>query len=107
MSTSTPQSGGRRSMSSEGVYLSPATSRQPLSVTETPTLQNFPSNDDERERKQRRRSRVIDLQLSASDSTASILSPSLSRGDDTLLPKLNNTQISDHYSTCIKLSQEN
>ncbi|NP_001007981.3 condensin complex subunit 2 [Xenopus tropicalis] len=111
MSTSTPQSGVRRKPATpDSAFLSPATRPQPVSAAGTPTLQNFTSNDDERERKLRRMSRVIDLQLSNADSPASAISPAQSRGIDTptsLLPKLSNTQISDHYSTCIKLSQEN
>ncbi|OCT89966.1 hypothetical protein XELAEV_18018580mg [Xenopus laevis] len=110
MSTSTPQSGGlRKPATPNSVFLSPATRPQPLSAAGTPTLLNFTSNDDEREKKLRRMSRVIDLQLSNADSPATAISPA-QRGADTptsLLPKLNNTQISDHYSTCIKLSQEN
>ncbi|KAG9488852.1 hypothetical protein GDO78_005053 [Eleutherodactylus coqui] len=109
MDTSTPQSGGRhKPLSPTEVYLSPATRSQPVSAAGTPTLQNFTSNDDELERKQRRRSRVIDLQLSNADSPASVISPAQrSEATSLLLPKLSNTQISDHYSTCIKLSQEN
>ncbi|CAI9566246.1 unnamed protein product [Staurois parvus] len=111
MNTSTPQSGGRQKpLSPDGEYLSPATRPQPVSAAGTPTLQNFTSNDDEWERKQRRRSRVIDLQFSNADSPASTISPAQSRSGEAnslLLPKLSNTQISDHYSTCIKLSQEN
>ncbi|KAM4035855.1 condensin complex subunit 2 isoform 1-T2 [Anomaloglossus baeobatrachus] len=109
MNTSTPQSGGRHKPSSpNGVYLSPATRSQSVSAAGTPTLQNFTSNDDELERRQRRRSRVIDLQLSNADSPASVISPSQrSEAISHVLPKLTNSQISDHYSTCIKLSQEN
>ncbi|XP_069799549.1 condensin complex subunit 2 [Dendropsophus ebraccatus] len=109
MNTSTPQSGGRhKPLSPSGAYLSPATRSQPVSAAGTPTLQNFTSNDDEWERKQRRRSRVIDLQLSNADSPASVISPGQrSEALSLLLPKLSNAQISDHYSTCIKLSQEN
>ncbi|XP_053573799.1 condensin complex subunit 2 isoform X2 [Bombina bombina] len=110
MSISTPQSGGRHHQDTpDSVYLSPSTRRQPGSATGTPTLQNFTSNDDEKERKQRRKSRVIDLQLSGVDSPASTISPSQRADESTisLLPKLTNNQISDHYSTCIKLSQEN
>ncbi|XP_018428414.1 PREDICTED: condensin complex subunit 2 [Nanorana parkeri] len=109
MNTSTPQSGGRQKpLSLVGEYLSPATRPQPISAAGTPTLQNFTSNDDEWERKQRRRSRVIDLQLSNADSPASSISPAQrSEANSLLLPKLSNAQISDHYSTCIKLSQEN
>ncbi|XP_072258964.1 condensin complex subunit 2 [Pyxicephalus adspersus] len=109
MNTSTPQSGGRQKhFSPVGEYLSPATRPQPISAAGTPTLQNFTSNDDEWERKQRRRSRVIDLQLSNVDSPALSISPAQrSEVNSLLLPKLSNSQISDHYSTCIKLSQEN
>ncbi|KAM3925156.1 condensin complex subunit 2 [Leptodactylus fuscus] len=109
MDTSTPQSGGRhKPVSPAGVYLSPATRSQPVSATGTPTLQNFTSNDDEWERKQRRRSRVIDLQLSSVDSPASVISPAQRSDVNSILrPNLTNSQISDHYSTCIKLSQEN
>ncbi|XP_073415636.1 condensin complex subunit 2 [Dendrobates tinctorius] len=109
MNTSTPQSGERhKPLSPSGVYLSPATRSQPVSAAGTPTLQNFTSNDDELERRQRRKSRVIDLQLSNTDSPASVISPSQrSEASSLVLPKLSNTQISDHYSTCIKLSQEN
>ncbi|XP_044135179.1 condensin complex subunit 2 [Bufo gargarizans] len=109
MNTSTPQSGGRQKpLSPAGVYLSPATRSQPISAAGTPTLQNFTSNDDELERRQRRKSRVIDLQLSNADSPASVISPAQrSEAISLLMPKLSNSQISDHYSTCIKLSQEN
>ncbi|XP_077119028.1 condensin complex subunit 2 [Ranitomeya variabilis] len=109
MNTSTPQSGERhKPLSPSGIYLSPATRSQPVSAAGTPTLQNFTSNDDELERRQRRRSRVIDLQLSNTDSPTSVISPSQrSEASSLVLPKLSNTQISDHYSTCIKLSQEN
>ncbi|XP_073509782.1 condensin complex subunit 2 [Phyllobates terribilis] len=109
MNTSTPQSGERhKPLSPSGVYLSPATRSQPVSAAGTPTLENFTSNDDELERRQRRRSRVIDLQLSNTDSPASVISPSQrSEALSLILPKLSNAQISDHYSTCIKLSQEN
>ncbi|KAF3850522.1 hypothetical protein F7725_012294 [Dissostichus mawsoni] len=51
----------------------------------TPLLASFPGNDDEQERRQRR-------------STV---------GTPAAVPKLSNAQISEHYSTCIKLSTEN
>ncbi|XP_040849436.1 condensin complex subunit 2 isoform X2 [Ochotona curzoniae] len=78
-----------------------------LSTPGTPVLQDFPQNDDEKERMQRRRSRVIDLQFST-DPTHLVASPS-SRSVDvsTSIPKFTNTQITEHYSTCIKLSTEN
>uniref|UniRef100_A0A674I0N9 Condensin complex subunit 2 n=1 Tax=Terrapene triunguis TaxID=2587831 RepID=A0A674I0N9_9SAUR len=112
MSTSAPQPTGRsQSASSDGVFVSPSTKRQHVSTSNTPVLASFPGNDDEQERKQRRRSRVIDLQLSSTDSPLSVQSPS-SRSEPAetslpVIPKLTNTQISDHYSTCIKLSTEN
>uniref|UniRef100_A0A8D0ETE1 Condensin complex subunit 2 n=1 Tax=Strix occidentalis caurina TaxID=311401 RepID=A0A8D0ETE1_STROC len=76
---------------------------RPLGGSGTPVLAECPGNDDEQERRQRRRSRVADLQLSSTDS-------SLGLGSPLWLPTLSqwtNSQISDHYSTCIKLSTEN
>nr|XP_023966245.1 condensin complex subunit 2 isoform X1 [Chrysemys picta bellii] len=110
MSTSAPHTTGRsQSASSDGVFVSPSTKRQHVSTSNTPVLASFPGNDDEQERKQRRRSRVIDLQLSSTDSPLSVQSPSSRPAETSLpvIPKLTNTQISDHYSTCIKLSTEN
>uniref|UniRef100_A0A3Q3D794 Condensin complex subunit 2 n=1 Tax=Hippocampus comes TaxID=109280 RepID=A0A3Q3D794_HIPCM len=74
----------------------------------TPLLAAFPGNDDEKERRQRRRSRVIDLQT-ATDSSLndSIKTVSSAAGTPAAVPKLSNAQISEHYSTCIKLSTEN
>uniref|UniRef100_A0A669CYP8 Condensin complex subunit 2 n=1 Tax=Oreochromis niloticus TaxID=8128 RepID=A0A669CYP8_ORENI len=68
----------------------------------TPLLSAFPGNDDEQERRQRRRSRVIDLQLK--DNLIVLIS---TVGTPAAVPKLSNAQISEHYSTCIKLSTEN
>ncbi|XP_050793396.1 condensin complex subunit 2 isoform X1 [Gopherus flavomarginatus] len=110
MNTSAPQPTGRsQSASSDSVFVSPSTKRQHVSSSNTPVLASFPGNDDEQERKQRRRSRVIDLQLSSTDSPLSVQSPSSRPAETSLpvIPKLTNTQISDHYSTCIKLSTEN
>lgn len=78
-----------------------------LNTPGTPVLQDFPQNDDEKERLQRRRSRVFDLQFST-DSPRLLASPS-SRSIDVsaTIPKFTNTQITEHYSTCIKLSTEN
>ncbi|XP_060643445.2 condensin complex subunit 2 [Anolis sagrei] len=109
MSSSTPQSAGRKgSTSSDSVFVSPGTRRQPLSSSGTPVLENCPDNDDERERKQRRRSRIVDLQFST-DSPLAIQSPSNKHAETSLpaIPQLSNTQIAEHYSTCIKLSSEN
>ncbi|XP_036608055.1 condensin complex subunit 2 isoform X2 [Trichosurus vulpecula] len=94
--------------SPETVFLTPTSKQPPLNISGTPVLEDCPQNDDERERRQRRRSRVVDLQLSNTDSPHSVASPS--RKPDTpsiLVPKFTNTQIADHYSTCIKLSTEN
>ncbi|XP_077161678.1 condensin complex subunit 2 isoform X1 [Paroedura picta] len=109
MSSSNPQSAGcERSSSTDNVFVSPGTRRQPLSSSGTPVLENCPGNDDERERKQRRRSRVVDLQFST-DSPLSVHSPFNKQAETSLaaIPQLTNTQIADHYSTCIKLSTEN
>ncbi|XP_029999691.1 condensin complex subunit 2 isoform X2 [Sphaeramia orbicularis] len=72
----------------------------------TPLLAAFPGNDDEQERRQRRRSRVIDLQTAADSSFNDSASHSAA-GTPAAVPKLSNAQISEHYSTCIKLSTEN
>ncbi|XP_051806642.1 condensin complex subunit 2 isoform X2 [Acanthochromis polyacanthus] len=72
----------------------------------TPLLTAFPGNDDEQERRQRRRSRVIDLQ-SATDTSFSDSASHSAVGTPAAVPKLSNAQISEHYSTCIKLSTEN
>ncbi|XP_060040855.1 condensin complex subunit 2 isoform X2 [Erinaceus europaeus] len=81
--------------------------KAPLSTPGTPVLEDFPQNDDEKERLQRRRSRVFDLQFS-SDSPHLLASPSSRTADvSTAIPKFTNTQITEHYSTCIKLSTEN
>uniref|UniRef100_A0A3Q3JMW2 Condensin complex subunit 2 n=1 Tax=Monopterus albus TaxID=43700 RepID=A0A3Q3JMW2_MONAL len=69
-------------------------------------LAAFPGNDDEQERRQRRRSRVLDLQ-SASDSSFNDSATHSAAGTPAAVPKLSNAQISEHYSTCIKLSTEN
>ncbi|NXX53872.1 CND2 protein, partial [Scopus umbretta] len=68
-----------------------------------------PGNDDERERRQRRRSRATDVQLSSTDSPLGLTSPAPRQAEAWLpaLPQWSNAQISDHYSTCIKLSTEN
>ncbi|KAG8509675.1 Condensin complex subunit 2, partial [Galemys pyrenaicus] len=81
--------------------------KAPLSTPGTPVLEDFPQNDDEKERLQRRRSRVFDLQFST-DSPHLLASPSSRNVDvSSAAPKFTNTQITEHYSTCIKLSTEN
>ncbi|NXI47686.1 CND2 protein, partial [Galbula dea] len=80
-----------------------------LTGTGTPLLAECPTNDDERERKQRRRSKVTELQLGSANSLLGLGSP-LPRQADAWLPtplQWTNDQISEHYSTCIKLSTEN
>ncbi|XP_074493155.1 condensin complex subunit 2 [Sebastes fasciatus] len=72
----------------------------------TPLLAAFPGNDDEQERRQRRRSRVIDLQT-VTDSSFNDSASHSAAGTPAAVPKLSNAQISEHYSTCIKLSTEN
>uniref|UniRef100_A0A8C7Z610 Condensin complex subunit 2 n=1 Tax=Oryzias sinensis TaxID=183150 RepID=A0A8C7Z610_9TELE len=90
---------GWPSSSLQGKGLSPA-------ACSTPLLSAFPGNDDEQERRQRRRSRVIDLQ-SATDSSFTESASHSAFGTPAAVPKLSNAQISEHYSTCIKLSTEN
>ncbi|XP_070330260.1 condensin complex subunit 2 isoform X1 [Odocoileus virginianus] len=87
--------------------------KAPLNTPGTPVLEDFPQNDDEKEKLQRRRSRVFDLQFST-DSPRLLASPHLlaspsGRNVDVsaTMPKFTNTQITEHYSTCIKLSTEN
>uniref|UniRef100_A0A7M4F4L1 Condensin complex subunit 2 n=1 Tax=Crocodylus porosus TaxID=8502 RepID=A0A7M4F4L1_CROPO len=110
--SSTPQSAGRSpstAPSFDSVFVSPSTRPQALSAGSTPELENLARNDDEQERKQRRRSRILDLQLSSTESPLLVKSPAIRQADTSLpvIPRLTNTQISDHYSTCIKLSAEN
>ncbi|XP_052580044.1 condensin complex subunit 2 [Peromyscus californicus insignis] len=90
----------------ERVLSVPRTGKAPLSTPNTPVLEDFPQNDDEKERLQRRRSRVFDLQFST-DSTHLLASPNRNIDASTTISKFTNTQITEHYSTCIKLSTEN
>ncbi|XP_035201124.1 condensin complex subunit 2 [Oxyura jamaicensis] len=100
MSAATPRRGG-------GGLASPAP--RPLGSSATPTLSDCPGNDDERERRQRRRSRAADLQLGSTEASLGLVSPVPGQVDATLsaVPRWTNAQISDHYSTCIKLFTEN
>nr|XP_058934468.1 condensin complex subunit 2 isoform X2 [Kogia breviceps] len=92
---------------SEQVFSMALPRKAPLSTPGTPVLEDFPQNDDEKERLQRRRSRVFDLQFST-DSPHLLASPSSRNVDvSATIPKFTNTQITEHYSTCIKLSAEN
>ncbi|XP_036309868.1 condensin complex subunit 2 isoform X3 [Pipistrellus kuhlii] len=92
---------------SKRVFSMPPPKKAPLNTPGTPVLEDFPQNDDEKERLQRRRSRAFELQFSI-DSPRLLASPS-SRNIDisATIPKFTNTQITEHYSTCIKLSTEN
>ncbi|XP_030319797.1 condensin complex subunit 2 [Calypte anna] len=95
----------------------PALSRPPVSSpvprprgsTGSLVIADCPGNDDERERRQRRRSRATDLQFSSTDSPLSLGSPALRQAEtwQPALPQWTNAQISDHYSTCIKLCSQN
>ncbi|XP_072213075.1 condensin complex subunit 2 [Excalfactoria chinensis] len=101
MRAATPRRGGGEPVE--------ALASRSLSGPATPTLVECPGNDDERERRQRRRSRVVDLQLGGTESPLSLCSPTL-RQADASLPALSgwtNAQISEHYAACIKLSAEN
>ncbi|KAJ8286162.1 hypothetical protein GJAV_G00035220 [Gymnothorax javanicus] len=88
-------------------WASPALLQKSSSAaTSTPLLAAFPGNDDERERRDRRRSRVMDLHAMSDVSLTD--SPAHSTNvTPAAVPKLSNAQISEHYSTCIKLSTEN
>nr|XP_031547897.1 condensin complex subunit 2 isoform X2 [Vicugna pacos] len=105
-----PETRGRphsASSPSERVFSMPLPRKAPLNTPGTPVLEDFPQNDDEKERLQRRRSRVFDLQFST-DSPHLLASPSSRNVDiSAAIPKFTNTQITEHYSTCIKLSTEN
>ncbi|KAL0620335.1 Condensin complex subunit 2 [Plecturocebus cupreus] len=92
---------------SEQVFRMPLPRKAPLNIPGTPVLEDFPQNDDEKERLQRRHLRVFDLQFST-DSPCLLASPS-SRNIDVsaTIRKFTNVQIAEHYSTCIKLSTEN
>ncbi|KAG2469060.1 CND2 protein, partial [Polypterus senegalus] len=92
---------------SENKFVSPSTLRRQISQTSTPVLSDVPSNDDELERKQRRKSRVIDLHLGTDSSVQESPAQRSLSGTPAAVPKLTNSQISEHYSTCIKLSTEN
>ncbi|XP_023573222.1 condensin complex subunit 2 [Octodon degus] len=109
MSKSSESRGHPHSASSpsERGFSIPVPRKAPLNTPGTPVLENFPQNDDEKERLERRRSRVFDLQFST-DSPHLLSSPSSRNVDvSATIPKFTNTQITEHYSTCIKLSTEN
>ncbi|XP_053856768.1 condensin complex subunit 2 isoform X1 [Vidua macroura] len=89
-----------RAAAAAAAFLSPTP--RALGGAGTPVLAECPGNDDERERRQRRRSRAVDSSLQG------LGSPSLRPESwQPPLPQWSNAQISEHYSTCIKLSAEN
>ncbi|XP_013152177.2 condensin complex subunit 2 isoform X1 [Falco peregrinus] len=97
-------------MSFPALPRAPAASPGPraLGSTGTPVLAECPCNDDEQERRQRRRSKATDLRLGNADSQLSLASSPAPRQAEAWQPaQWSNTQISEHYSTCIKLSNEN
>uniref|UniRef100_A0A8C5K8B5 Condensin complex subunit 2 n=1 Tax=Jaculus jaculus TaxID=51337 RepID=A0A8C5K8B5_JACJA len=85
---------------SDRVFSMPQPRKSCLNTSSTSALEDFPQNDDEKERMQRRRSRVFDLQFSTETSHLNV-------DASTTISKFTNTQITEHYSTCIKLSTEN
>ncbi|XP_051896987.1 condensin complex subunit 2 [Pristis pectinata] len=102
MNTSTPVS----RMSPAGpIFVSPSTKRQAIPSLKTTVKMDVARNDDERERRERRRSKVTDLQLSGIDTP--LVSPMQRGTPQSFEAKLSNNQISEHYSTCIKLCSEN
>ncbi|XP_049987575.1 condensin complex subunit 2 [Alexandromys fortis] len=109
MNSSSPKIHGQQfdvSSPMERVLSGPRHGKAALSTPNTPVLEDFPQNDDEKERLQRRRSRVFDLQFST-DSSHLLASPNRNIDVSTITSKFTNTQITEHYSTCIKLSTEN
>ncbi|XP_032808032.1 condensin complex subunit 2 [Petromyzon marinus] len=95
-----------------GVFLSPATHRQQNvpgcddgSVANSPLFLGSKKSDAD-DRKERRKSRVIELQQKGG---VSPISPTIDRRRSllTLPGGMTNAQLSEHYSTCIKLSTEN
>ncbi|XP_048378647.1 condensin complex subunit 2 [Stegostoma tigrinum] len=91
--------------SSDHKFISPATKRQAVQTLKSSVKMDVAANDDERERRERRRSKVTDLQLSGTESP--LVSPVQRGTPQSFEPKLSNNQISEHYSTCIKLCSEN
>ncbi|NXN63419.1 CND2 protein, partial [Himantopus himantopus] len=89
----------------------PAASPAPRSLGNagTPVLAECPGNDDEGERRQRRRSRGLWGGGGGGGRGSSQRRVSRRQAEACLpaLPQWSNAQISDHYSTCIKLSAEN
>ncbi|XP_076436005.1 LOW QUALITY PROTEIN: condensin complex subunit 2-like [Babylonia areolata] len=86
-------------------YVSPSTSRQAgLTSLVTPSASSLltETHDDEKERRDRRRSRIMELQRNLGTSPGA--SPDR-RG--TPLNGLTSSQLAEHYTNCIQLSAEN
>eukprot|EP00062_Callorhinchus_milii_P021336 gi/632977942/ref/XP_007905628.1/ PREDICTED: condensin complex subunit 2 [Callorhinchus milii] len=103
MTTSTPQFQGDKM--AERTSASSGAKRQAVQSAGAAMLLSVAGNDDERERRERRRSRLIDLQLSNTESP--LVSPATRSTPQFCNATLSNNQISEHYSTCIKLCSEN
>lgn len=85
-------------------YISPTTRRRHIPLTsQSSILSDVPENDDAAEKRQRRRSRVMEMQRHLQSPCAS---PS-DRRRSLPLSGLNTGQLTEHYSNCIKLSAEN
>ncbi|XP_033102738.1 condensin complex subunit 2-like isoform X2 [Anneissia japonica] len=102
----TPKNAGAlsRMTSTSSEYISPSTRRiqSKRSSSHTPTFVNVSENDDAAERRQRRRSKVLELQRQ-------LQSPATPTERRRSLPLygLTTDQLTEHYSSCIKLSAEN
>ncbi|XP_067656794.1 condensin complex subunit 2-like [Haliotis asinina] len=89
-----------RPSTSSSKFVSPSPSRNSNLTSPTPLLTR--DRDDTAERKERRRSRVLDLQR------RNLASPNTPDRRRSLPPSgLTNNQLSEHYASCIKLSTEN
>lgn len=102
MNTSTPVT---RVSPAGPIFVSPSTKRQGIPSLKTTVNMEVSANDDERERRERRRSKVTDLHLSGIDTP--LASPVQRGTPQSFEARLSNNQISEHYSTCIKLCSEN
>nr|XP_006825955.1 PREDICTED: condensin complex subunit 2-like [Saccoglossus kowalevskii] len=86
-------------------FISPTTKRhRGFAANQSPMLRNVLINDDAEERKQRRRSKVLEMQRSLESPVAT---PGDRRRISTDTSTLSNVQVTEHYSNCIKLSAEN
>nr|XP_054765769.1 condensin complex subunit 2-like [Lytechinus pictus] len=90
-------------------YISPTTRRRPIPLTsQSSILSNFAENDDAAEKRQRRHSRVMEMQRHLQSPVSSPSdSPTERKRRSLPLSGLSTGQLTDHYSNCIKLSAEN